>query len=53
MVPGFVLGSDMDFVILSAASPGAVRRGAGPPGAVGPAPSPQPPYQPLGWSYRY
>ena len=40
MVPGkLLLGFCMDFVILSAAPPGAVGRGAVPPGAVGPAPS--------------
>ena len=36
LVPGkLLLSFCMDFVILSAAPPGAVRRGAVPPGAVG------------------
>ena len=55
MVPGkLLLGFCMDFVILSAAPPGAVwSRRCSPRCRLVAPPPPNPPYQPLGWSYRY
>ena len=51
MGPGKLLLVFNDFVNLSADPP--VPFSLLIPGAVLPALSPQPPYQPLGWSYRY